>query len=150
MDKKELIETLNNLLETCKDGEKGFNTCAEHLKQEELRVICRDRAKSCEQAANELKGLIQAQGGEPQERSSAAGALHRGWVDLRSKITDQNDSAVLKECERGEDVAVEAYQEALDKDLPDSVRNVIEKQYQGVKANHDKVKALRDTERAKA
>ena len=75
MDKKELIETLNNLLETCKDGEKGFNTCAEHLKQEELRVICRDRAKSCEQAANELKGLIQAQGGEPQERSSAAGAL---------------------------------------------------------------------------
>jgi len=150
MEKKELIKTLNDLLETSKDGAEGFKTCAEHLKQDELRTICLDRANSCEEAANELKGLIQAEGGEPQERTSAAGAVHRGWVDLRSKITDQNDSAVLKECERGEDVAVESYQQALDKDLPEPIREVVERQYRGVKANHDKVKALRDAERAKA
>ena len=59
MDKKELIETLNNLLETCKDGETGLNTCAEHPKQEALRVICRDPAKTSDPAANSLTGLQQ-------------------------------------------------------------------------------------------
>jgi hypothetical protein len=29
MDKGDLIETLNNLIETSRDGEEGFRTCAE-------------------------------------------------------------------------------------------------------------------------
>jgi len=79
-----------------------------------------------------------------------AGALHRGWVDLKAKIMDRTDEAVLNECERGEDVAKHNYQKVLDEELPEMVRAVVEKQYQGVKENHDKIKALRDAERTKA
>ena len=48
-----------------------------------------------------------------------------------------DDHAVLEECERGEDVAKNAYEAALKKDLPPDIRTVIERQYQGVKENHD-------------
>ena len=55
-----------------------------------------------------------------------------------------DDEAILDECERGEDSAKEAYEEALRQDLPPDVRVMIAKQYQEVKSNHDRVKDMRN------
>ena len=38
---------------------------------------------------------------------------------------------MLAECERGEDMAVKAYNDALAQDIPSDVRKLIERQYQG-------------------
>lgn len=57
---------------------------------------------------------------------------------------------MLNECERGEDVAKKSYKQALEKDLPADIRQVVERQYQGVLRNHDQIKALRDAERARS
>ena len=47
-------------------------------------------------------------------------------------------------CERGEDTGKHIYEAALKQDLPMEVRTIIERQYQGVKANHDRVRDLRN------
>jgi uncharacterized protein (TIGR02284 family) len=52
--------------------------------------------------------------------------------------------SLLAECERGEDAAKAAYEAALRKNLPTDVRTLVERQYQGVKANHDRVRNLRN------
>jgi uncharacterized protein (TIGR02284 family) len=49
-----------------------------------------------------------------------------------------DEGAVLAECERGEDVARKAYEDALSKDLPADVRSMIERQYQGVRQHQDR------------
>jgi uncharacterized protein (TIGR02284 family) len=59
-----------------------------------------------------------------------------------------DDHAVLEECERSEDVAKSAYEAALKKDLPSDIRTVVERQYAGVKENHDRVRDLRNSTRA--
>jgi uncharacterized protein (TIGR02284 family) len=51
---------------------------------------------------------------------------------------------VLSECERGEDSAVEAYQQAISHDLPSPVRDMVELQYDAVRRVHDRIKSLRD------
>jgi uncharacterized protein (TIGR02284 family) len=51
---------------------------------------------------------------------------------------------VLDECERGEDIAMNNYEEALEEDWPLNLRSVIERQYEGLRTNHDQVKRLRD------
>ena len=87
-------------------------------------------------------------GGEAETTSSVSGSMHRGWVDIKAAITGKDEVAVLNECERGEDIAVASYRNALDKELPSDIRSVVERQFHGVMRNHDQVKQMRNSARA--
>jgi uncharacterized protein (TIGR02284 family) len=70
--------------------------------------------------------------------------MHRGWIDLKSAITSQDESAILAECERGEDSAVQEFEKAMRNDLPPPVRDIVSRQYSEIKSAHDRIKTLRD------
>jgi len=144
MDNDEVISTLNDLIETSKDGEEGFRTCAANASDPQLKTFFSNRAQSCAAAVIELQDLVRAYGGNPETSGGLGGAIHRRWVDLKALVTGKDDKAVLQECERGEDVAVASYRRSLEKNLPVEVRALVERQYQGVLQNHDQVKSLRD------
>jgi uncharacterized protein (TIGR02284 family) len=150
MDNKELVSTLNDLIETCKDGEEGFLACADDIKDAQLKLSFTERSESCAAAAGELQTLVRSLGGTPETRSSLSGSLHRRWVDIKSLVTGKDNLAILTECERGEDVALKSYRLALEKDLPDHVRAIVERQFQGVQHNHDRVRHLRNSAAAAA
>jgi uncharacterized protein (TIGR02284 family) len=65
-------------------------------------------------------------------------------------VASKDDLAVLEECERGEDVALKAYSQALEESLPADVRLMVESQYIGARNNHERVRALRDERRRKS
>ena len=144
MTNEKLLDCLNDLIETSKDGEYGFNACAEHAKSPELKRTLTARATECRQGAEELQNLVVQNGGKPDTGGTVAGAMHRGWVAVRGTLSSYDDKAILEECERGEDRAVAAYRKALAEDLPPSARQVVERQMQGVQHNHDQIKQLRN------
>lgn len=151
MKNDEAVGVLNDLIENCKDGEYGFRACAEHTKREDLRQVLTQRAEECSQAARELQLHVTELGGRADDRGTAAGALHRGWVAVRGTLSGYTDLAMLEECERGEDVALKRYREALQHDdLAPNLRNTIERQYEGAKQHHDQVRNLRNALRAAA
>jgi uncharacterized protein (TIGR02284 family) len=80
---------------------------------------------------------------------SVAGAVHRGWVNVKAAVSTRDDLAILEECERGEDVAKARYGKALESTLPQDIRSIVERQYDGVMKNHDQIRNLRDEYRAK-
>ncbi len=145
MNTKEVISTLNDLIETSKDGEEGFRTCADGVEGAQLKAILNEAAQRCAQGVAELKAKVRALGGDPEKSGSMSGSLHRGWVNIKSTITGMDEAAVLAECERGEDVAKRTYEAALKKELPPDVRTIVERQYQGLLQNHDRVRDLRNT-----
>src|SRR5215470_10701650 len=124
MDKNDVIATLNDLIETSRDGEEGFRTCADGVKSTQLKQMFERAPRRCAQAVSELQAKVRALGEDPQRRGSAPGSLHHAWVDIKSTITGMNEAAVLAECGRGEDVATKAYEDALGKDLPADVRSM--------------------------
>lgn len=144
MDNDDIVSTLNDLIETCRDGEQGYKTCAENVKDSELKIVFNDGARRCAEGAQELRIQVQRLGGDPETSGSVAGALHRGWANIKSAVTGKDDKAILNEAERGEDVAVKSYRDALNSDLPADVRTVVERQFQGVEQNHDRVRDLRN------
>jgi uncharacterized protein (TIGR02284 family) len=89
-------------------------------------------------------------GGKPETGGTAGGAMHRGWVSVRSALTSKDDLAVLEEAERAEDSALKKYREASAKALPADVQAIVLKQLQGTQRNHDQIKSLRDSVKAAA
>ena len=148
MDNSDVVDVLNDLIEVSKDGEYGFKECAEQAKTPAIKSAMSKRASDCASGAAELQRLVASYGGEPETGGSAAGAMHRGWVSIRSALTSKDDVAVLEEAERGEDSALKSYREAAAKTLPADVKAIVQKQLQGTQANHDQIKALRDTVKA--
>lgn len=144
MNNDDVVKTLNDLIETSKDGELGFDKSAEQVKDTELKALLRQRAVECRQAATELSAQVTQYGGSPQTSGTTSGALHRTWVQVRGSLSALSDRAVLEECERGEDHALERYRAAMKEELPTTLRTLVERQLDGVQRNHDQIKALRD------
>jgi uncharacterized protein (TIGR02284 family) len=147
-DKDDTIDTLNVLIESCRDGEYGFTACAEHVKAQDIKTLLMRHADECRVAAAELAAQIRVLGGEPDDGGTTSGALHRGWVSVRGTLSGYTDLAMLNECERGEDAAVARYRKALKENLPLAIRNLVERQALGAQRNHDQIKAMRDALKA--
>jgi len=150
---KDVIDVLNDLIEYSKDGEKGFRESADDVKNPELKSFFAQRAGECANAAGELQSEVRRLGGDPETSTSISGDMHRGWVNLKSMLTGKDEEAVLNEAERGEDHALKAYKEALEKISKHNlvgIRDLVERQLHGVQRNHDQVKALLNEARARA
>ena len=136
------ISVLNNLIETCKDGENGFRTAAEGLTSSEIKTRFLQYARERAQMSADLQAEVRRLGGDPETTGSVAASLHRRWIDIKSAVTGKDDAAIITECERGEQLAVTNYEDALKKDLPANVRTLVERQYRGTVQNLEKVRAL--------
>lgn len=142
----DVISTLNSLIETCKDGQDGFKTAAEGVERSDLKTLFYEFSQQRSEFVGVLQGLVRNLGGDPENSGSVSAALHRGWIDIKSLVTGKDEGAILNECERGEDVAKDAYQTALKVNLPANVRDVLSQQSQAILAAHNRVKALRNAE----
>jgi uncharacterized protein (TIGR02284 family) len=143
------VSVLNDLIEVSRDGQQGFLKAAEDAQNPDLKSLFSSRAAEIATAVSELQARVAALGGKPEEHGSVAGALHRGWVGLRTAVADRDDLAILEETEKGEDVAKKKYADALQEtELSVDVRALVERQYQGVLRNHDLIRDLRNRYRA--
>ena len=147
---EEVISTLNNLIETCRDGQQGFQTAAEAVERGDLKQLFHGYSQQRASFVGELQGEVRRLGGDPENAGSVAATLHRGWIDLKAAVTGRDDAAILAECERGEDSAVSNYRDALGVDLPANVRSIVERQFGEVKEAHDRVRSLEKVREAGA
>ena len=143
----DVIATLNGLIQTCRDGQQGFKEAAEGVERSDIKTHFYEWSQQRAEFAGVLQGLVRSLGGDPETEGSFSGALHRGWIDIKSAVTGRDEKAILNECERGEDAAKHAYHDALEMSLPSNVADVLEQQSQSVLAAHNRVKELRDTEK---
>ncbi|MFL5532966.1 MAG: ferritin-like domain-containing protein [Gemmatimonadales bacterium] len=138
----EVASTLNQLIQTCKDGENGFKVAAESVEDVNLQHLLASYSQQRSEFAAELQSEVQRLHQDPAESGHAAAALHRGWMDIKSLAIGQDEAAIIAECERGEDVAVKAYEQALASELPADLRALVERQLLNVKEAHDQIRSL--------
>lgn len=126
-------DTLNGLIEICRDGARGFRLAADHVVDRELKRIFAETALQRELFATELLPYAQRLGGENDAPGTVKGALHRGWMMVKDAISGYDERMVLAEAARGEAAAADAYADAVTSLLPPNARPVVERQYQAIR-----------------
>ena len=146
MESKATQALLNELVETLKDGQKGYAEAMTDVEDADLKDTFKQFALQRSGYINEIEDQMFKLDLHPDEETSVTSKVHRAFINLKGLVTGKDRTAILNECERGEDYAVKAYQTALKAEgLPSALKAVIEKQYQGVQAAHDTIKGLRDS-----
>ena len=130
----------NDLVEINKTGAKGYQEAAEGVTNPQLKSELSRLSQQRAQFASELTQRASQYGLSIQNDNTveglltdAAAAVHHGWINLKSAITGQSDSAILGECETGDSVALKAYETALQStNLPAEAKSVLEQQHSQV------------------
>ncbi|WP_343691107.1 PA2169 family four-helix-bundle protein [Chitinophaga sp.] len=141
------IHVLNNLIELNNDRIAGFEKAVADIKDEniDLKELFLKFAAQSRKNTQELTALVATSGGEVETGNTAAGTLHRVWIDIKSLFGGTDRGSILSEAERGEDAIKKAYQDAsVDNDISAKVLELVRSQAVEINAAHDAIKALRD------
>ena len=130
---------LNHLIETCTDAARGFRSAADHVHDDRLRSFFTEMAEQREQFAGALLPHAQRLGGDAPTDGTRTAALHRGWIDLKSRMSGHDDRAVLAEAARGDGVTLHVFKDAVEGMLPPEVRDLIETQFEEITAEHTRI-----------
>lgn len=146
---KEAAGVLNDLLRINSDRIEGYEKAASELKDisdDDLKALFFQMAEESRRYKATLTEAVVRLGGDPADDTSAAGDVYRVWMDVKAAFSGHDALSALQSCEYGEDNALKAYRNALQKDVtwPIGNREIIESQYASLKASHDKIKHLRD------
>ena len=148
MDENDAINVVENLIETNKDAQKGYQEAAEHVKRPDLKSYFNEQSAQRGRFAQELQAEL-AKLGKPDKKvsGSASGALHRAWIDTKAALGG-GDKSILESVESGEDNAKDTYKKALTGALPGSLLEMVRRQADSVQRAHDHVRMLRDQTKA--
>ncbi|WP_418512404.1 ferritin-like domain-containing protein [Corallibacter sp.] len=139
---EEISNKLNNLLVKNYDAEKGYTNAMNNVENPNLKMFFKRRATERSQFAKELRTEILQYGELPEESGSLKGAAHRGWMNLKSTFTSNDEEAILEEAIRGEKTSLNEYKDVLkDRTLPPSIDAVLVKHKNAIQSaiNTEKV-----------
>jgi uncharacterized protein (TIGR02284 family) len=136
-------DILNALIETCRDGARGFTLAADLAGSRDLKEFFAETARQREQFASELLPYAQRLGGGQDADGTRLGAVHRGWMAVRDAWAKYDEDALMAEAIRGENAAANTYAEAVMDVLPPQARPVVDRQYARIRNAQKELDQLR-------
>ncbi len=137
------VESLNYLIGTLHDGETGYREAADEIETAQFKTVFNRIAQERASFRAELEQEVRRHGGEPQEGGSTAASLHRTWINVRDTITGKSDEDVLAEVERGDETAIENYNDVLQRDLPGDLAPTVRQQHDKIQQTLQEVRTLK-------
>lgn len=140
---EEATDAIKTLIETCQDSAQGFREATKDTKDSDLKALFQRYASEREEFVRELQHCVRRHGNVFSEPNGSLGArLHRGWIGLKAALSAGDPHAILAECERGEDLAVQAYRQALERPLDPVARDIASRQFSAVLSARNRVRDL--------
>lgn len=147
MNTEQSIDVLNQLIVINNDRIEGYETATKETEDSDLKTLFAQFEYTSQKCKAELVSEVQRLGGTPAEGTKTTGKIYRAWMDVKAALTGNDREAILNSCEYGEDVAIEEYEDALNNnsdDISAEQRSMLNQQLQQIRADHNKVKGLRD------
>lgn len=135
MENNDIVTTLNELIEVCKDGEQSYKNASDDVKNDagseqgvSLKEILLQHSEQRGRLYSELQYIVSKMG-EEVEFGSISGVLRRRWIDVKFGVAGSDTDAIIKQCLKDEKDTLDKYKEALEKGLPERIQQVVQRQY---------------------
>lgn len=148
-EKREAIaDVINDLIKINTDRAEGYEKAMAEINdgdEKDLKPLFEGMIAESKQFKTELEAIVIINDGEIAKGSLITGKLYRAWMGVKSVLTAGGRRTILSSCETGEGAVQNVYEQALgNKDLPQGVKLVIEKQKSILKIAHDTIRELRN------
>jgi uncharacterized protein (TIGR02284 family) len=137
------LDLIKDLVQTCKDGETGYLHAAGVATDPQLKAYFSEQSLERARFGQELRIEAERLGDKPEASGSVSAVLHRVWFETKATI-GLGDQSILNSVEQGEDRAKKDYEKALASQLPNDLREIIQRQAANVLKAHDYVRDMRD------
>lgn len=127
--KMDVVAILNDLVQYCKNAEKGFEEASRDVRDEEYRKMFLGYSRRMSEFTASLQQNVVKLGGSPRQEGSVTGQVHRAWMQFRSMLNLHHAEPVLLECEKEEESLLDHYQNAVESGLPQEIKDIVEKQF---------------------
>lgn len=121
---------LKDLVSKNEDAIKGFEKASENSKEVGIKNYFETKVIDRMQFLKEIRASVpELDLGNVQIEGSAAGTLHRTWMDVKAFFAEDNDEAMLEEAVRGDKAAINDYDKALAETMmPHRLKEIIRAQ----------------------
>ncbi|HWG18921.1 MAG TPA: PA2169 family four-helix-bundle protein [Terracidiphilus sp.] len=145
---KDLVETegaLRVIIEHLIDAQETLQKIGDEIKNEPLKRHFLAESLQRAEFRGELENILHQEGvRDLHETGTTAGAVARAWTSLKTKL-GAGDHALQATAEESERSVLDAYADALKKDLPLPVRQVLATQAAHIRQSCDYVGAAHDS-----
>lgn len=143
-DLMELEGTLRVVIENLIDAQEGLQKIGEEMKDETLKRFFLAESLKRAQFRGALESILHQEGvRDIHETGTAAGAFVRAWTGLRAKLGG-GTQGLLEAAEEAEHTMIEAYNDALSKDLPAPIKEALADQALSTVASHNAIRTARE------
>ena len=143
---KEIVDDLNDLVKINNDRIQGYEKAIDDNEDPQLDDLFRHYVIQSQNFRSQLADhIVRIDGLAVSDATSTdvSSKIHRAWIDIKQAITGKDRETVLGSVEFGDNAAIEAYQDAIDKDhIPAYIKEVLQKQLTELQSALDKVKSL--------
>jgi uncharacterized protein (TIGR02284 family) len=144
---KDLVEvegTVRVLIEHLIDSQEGFQKVGDELETEPLKRYFLAESLQRAQFRGDLESILHQEGvHDIKETGTAAGTFARFWTGLKAKLGG-TPHGLLESADEAEHSILEAYADALKKELPLPIREELVTQAAHIATTHEYIKAARD------
>lgn len=113
-------EALTQLLTRIIDSADGYEQAAKSSQSGALKSVFSERARMRHGFAAEIRKELENLGEKVDDDGSLLASAHRVFLDLKTRLSGDDNERALEEVERGESVLVKQYEETLEDVSPES------------------------------
>ena len=123
---KKTASTLGDPIIINNDRYEGYQKAIEQTKDLDLKILFSTISVQSKDNNASLRSLVLPAGEDTPDRDETriSGKFYRAWMDIKNTLSSNNRKDILSSCEKGEDVAKKAYEDALADSLASSFHSL--------------------------
>ncbi len=138
---QEVASVLNHLIKADRDVCEEFKIASRDARSISVQRALTEFARGSRSRVRELQTVVSGLGESAAMEGTLGSWLHRGWTNFRNRFSRQSEHAILEYCMTYLESAIDNYLDALDQDLPNVVRTIVEREFADMRAAHDLIDA---------